>query len=197
MTWAVALSVATVATSALQAGMQYSAARTQAQLGQRMAALRREQLAIERDTLAVQAQTEEVERQRRAQLTESSLRAATAAFGLDPDASGSIGTLLGENRRQVMADVSAIRLLGAARQRQLMLAGRAAEMEEDAFSVLSRTAWIRPAATLLGSALSVYRTWPALDPGGTVDNTQSMYRNLTAEQRARIEPRTGRAMGPV
>lgn len=205
MTWSFALSAATAAASlgvaALQAGAQFESTRAQASMGRQMAALRREQLAIERDTVAVQARAQEAERQRRAQLTESSLRATTAAFGLDPWQSGSIATLRGENERQVMGDISAIRLLGAARQRQLLLSDRAAGLEEDSFAVMGRTAWIRPAATLLGAGLSVYQTWPAMggDAGGgaALDNRQSLYAGLTDEQIARVEPLTGRARGPV
>ncbi|MBW8268285.1 hypothetical protein [Caldovatus aquaticus] len=204
MTWSFALSAGMAAASlgvaALQAGAQYSNARAQASIGRQMAALRREQLAIERDTVAVQARQQEVERQRRAGLTESSLRATAAAFGLDPYGSGTIATLEGENERQVMGDISAIRLLGAARQRQLLLSDRAAVLEHDSFAAMGRTAWIRPAATLLGAGLSVYQTWPVSAPeggGGAPDNRQSLYRGLTDEQVAMIEPLTGRARGPV
>ncbi|MBX6375357.1 MAG: hypothetical protein IRZ13_14125 [Acetobacteraceae bacterium] len=203
MTWSFALSAGMAAASlgvaALQAGAQYEQQRAQAALGRQMAGLRREQLAIERDTLAVQARAQEVERQRRAGLTESTARATAAAFGLDPWQSGSIATLRGENERQVLGDISAIRLLGAAKQRQLLISDRLAELEAESYAAMARTAWIRPTATLLGAGLSVYQTWPIMgaEGGGTPDNLRSLYAGLTDEQVALVEPRTGRARGPV
>ena len=153
MTATMALAAGTVAIAGAKSITEYSSARGQASRGRDAASMRMEQLSTERQVSALQAREQEVERQRRAEITDSAARAQFAAFGLDADA-GSAQQLRTENERTLSADVGSIRMMGAARQRQLFMATRAAQLERDTWRFAGSTAWVRPTMSFLGSAMS-------------------------------------------
>ncbi len=155
---AAALAVAGVAVAAGSAYVQYQGARSQAKLGQQAAAIKGEQIKTELATTALQARQQEAERQRRAELAQSAGIAGAAAAGLDYWQSPTAQTVDAENNRLVASDISSIRLLGGARQQQLLLQGRGNELESSAYKAMGSNAWIAPTLSLLGSAASAGST---------------------------------------
>jgi hypothetical protein len=107
--------------------------------------------------VALRAREEEAERRRRAGLLDQEVVAGAAAFGVDPYASGSVQALRGESERLAEADMSSIRLLGAARRRSLAVQGRGAQLEHNTYKGMSDTAWVRPALSMLGSGFGAAR----------------------------------------
>jgi hypothetical protein len=155
MSWQFMLAAATVASAAVQ----YSAARTQAAFGQAAAAAQRMQADEQREMNRIQAAQEEVERLRRARLVSGANRAAAGASGYDPFTSGSWLTVEGENERMAAQDVANLRLMGAARDRQLELAGYGAQVQGASYRAIGSTAWLRPVGTLLAGGAAIARNW--------------------------------------
>jgi hypothetical protein len=155
MSWTFLMAAATVASAA----MQYSSARAQAAYGQAAARVQQVQANEQRELNAIQAAQEENERQRRAQLVASANLATAGAAGYDPWTSGSWLTIAGENERMASEDVSNIRLMGSARDRQLQLQGYGAEISRSAYAHQGSTAWLQAGATLLRGGAEVARGW--------------------------------------
>jgi hypothetical protein len=169
------------ALQAAGAAAQYGATRAQAKAGKASADLQAEQLRVEAQTTALRAREEEAERLRRAGLIDGEVTATAAAFGVDPF-SGSAQQLRGENERMAEADVSTIRMLGAARGRQLAIAGRSNALERQMYSNMGKTAWVRPVLGLIGAGVSAATSM--LGPGGGTPTVQP-------------ERITGRVGGPI
>jgi hypothetical protein len=186
------LAVASLAATAAGAYTQYEGAKSQAAMGMAAAGMKREQIDVERNTIALRAREEEAERQRRAGLLEGEARAGGAFMGYDIFSSGSAAALRGENERVVDADISSIRLLGAARGRSLAIQGRGNELEADTYRYMDQNAWIRPSLTLLQGGLNAYQVGmrPSSPSGGTAGGS-----GVAASTSTRAS--TGRAAGPV
>jgi len=185
MTIETALIAGSVAVSAASAAAQYGATKAQASAGMAGARLKQEGIDLESQTVALRAREEEGERRRRAGLVDQEVVATAAAFGVDPYASGSVQTLRGESQRLAEADMSSIRMLGAARQRALAIQGRGAQLEENTYSSMSKNAWVRPTLSLLGSGFSAYRAggFGGGDAGGGASpNLSSLDRVLSRER---------------
>ena len=155
----IALAAAALAVSAAGAYTAYDAQQTQAKQGRQAMALRQEELAVANTTSAIQAKEQENERQKRADIAQSSSRATAAAFGLDAGQSGSTLALEAANENALAGDVGAIRLMGSTRQRQFSIQGQGARMQDEAYKTMGDNAWVRPTVSFMGSALGAYNTY--------------------------------------
>lgn len=136
----------------VSAYVQYKTAKDQAEAGEHSAALQREQIASERATAALQAREQESERQRRAGIGKSAGIAGAAGAGFDYWLSPTAQTAATENDRLVDADISSIRLIGAAGQRKYALQDRGLEFAQSTYQAAGANAWIAPTLNLINSA---------------------------------------------
>jgi hypothetical protein len=181
---AIYAAMAATAAAAASAYVSYEGQRQQSKMGRIQSAanadaakLQAELTRTQRASLTNQTEIshiasleQETERRRRAQGIDDNNQVMAAFAGYDADLSGSVVTLAAENRRIMSQDIGAIRLGGQSQRIGLLgqSAGAAGQeygldtrqrisgMEGDAYAAMGANAWIRPTASLIGTAGSLY-----------------------------------------
>jgi hypothetical protein len=183
------IAYAAIAAAAASAAMQYKSTSDQSKVNEYQARIKSDQARLQASQVLLQAKEGEVARQRRAGLAESNLRATAAEAGIDPFASGSVRSLAGENERLVGADLTNIRMLGAAGAGRALVEGRGYDALAAQAAAAGDNAWIAPTLNFMQSAFSTAGS------AGWLKGTPNPSSPGVAP--GAKEPLTGRIAGPI